>query len=76
MNIVNIDRWVDLDSAEARKMERYNKIREYIKIGLEVGLYRMDKEGYMWVTKEPGVPVHGELDGKLVGLRYSAKAAN
>lgn len=71
--MINIDRWIDLDSQEAKRIEQYNFIRKIINVGIESGQIRIDLNGYMWMKE---FPVHAELDDKLVGLRFAAKAIN
>lgn len=73
MSTVVVDRWIDLDSQEAKTIEKYTMIRKAINIGIEVGKIQVDKGGYMWMKDNP---CHAELGGKLVGLRFSAKAPN
>ena len=73
MNQVTIDRWIDLDGADFKRVEKHNFIRKIISIGLEGGVITVDKAGYMWQGDNP---VHAELDGQLVGLRFAAKAVN
>lgn len=73
MSTVNIERWIDLDSADFKRTEKPTFIRKVLNIGIEEGIITVDKAGYMW---KGSTPVHTELDGELVGLRYAAKAVN
>lgn len=73
MSEVNIERWIDMDSADFQRLERPIFLRKIITIGVEAGIYKLDKAGYMW---KDGKPVYAELDGGYVGLRFSAKAVN
>jgi len=73
MNTVNIDRWIDLDGLDFKQVERHTFIRKIVMVGIEGGVIVADKAGYLWQGENP---VHAELDGKFVGLRYSAKAVN
>jgi hypothetical protein len=69
----DLDRWVDLSSADFKRVEKHTLILKVLRIGIEAGLVSVDNAGYMW---KKGLPVYAELDGKLVGLRYSARAVN
>lgn len=70
---VSVDQWIDLDGVDFKRVEKHTFIRKIITVGIEGGMITVDKAGYMW----QGVnPVHAELDGKFVGLRFSAKAVN
>lgn len=73
MSDVNIDRWIDLDGPEFKKVEKPTFQRKIIQIGIEGGVIKVDNAGYMW---QNGKPVYTELDGRFVGLRFSAKALN
>lgn len=70
---VNIDRWIDINGPDFKRMERHTFILKIINIGIEGGIIQVDSAGYMW---QKGNPVYGELDGQFVGLRYAAKAIN
>ena len=70
---INIDRWIDMDSAEFQTIENHGWIRRFTLRSIELGAVTVDKAGYIWHNEHP---VHAELDGKFVGLRYSAKAVN
>jgi hypothetical protein len=71
--MVNVDSWIDMDSNDFKRLEKCNQIRKIINVGIEGGLIKIDFAGYMWVEDNP---VHAELDGKIVGIRYAAKATN
>lgn len=73
MSQVDIDQWIDMDSADFKRVGACSMVRKVVNIGIEAGIIRVDKAGYMWQGDNP---VHAELDGKFVGLRYSAKALN
>ena len=68
-----IVRWVDLDSPEFQKVEKPSFQRKIILGGVELGVYQVDKAGYLWCKDKP---VFIELGDEVVGLRYSAKAVN
>ncbi len=70
---INIDRWIDMDSKEFQTIESHGWIRRFTLRAIELGAVTVDKAGYIWAKEHP---VHAELDGKYVGLRYSAKAVN
>lgn len=70
---VNIDQWIDMDGADFKRIEKHTFVRKIVTVGIQGGVITVDKAGYMW---QGTIPVHAELDGKFVGLRYSAKAAN
>ena len=69
----NIERWVDLDSPEFKKVERPIFQRKLIVMGVDGGVYQVDRAGYLWCK---GKPVFIELNGEFVGIRYSARAVN
>ncbi len=75
-----VDRWIDLDSEEAKKtVQGYHDVKEFIHAGIKHGLVAPDKLGYLYTVKSGKVdynPVHVKIDGKVVGFRYLAKAAN
>lgn len=73
MNKVVVERWVDMDSAEFKKIEHHAWIRRFTLRAIELGAVTIDKAGYIWSND---TPVHAELDGELVGLRYSVSAVN
>jgi hypothetical protein len=70
---VIIDRWIDIDGPEFQKIETPNFIRKIIQVGINGGLIKIDSRGYMYQGTNP---IHAELDGKLVGIRFSSKANN
>ncbi len=75
-----VDRWIDLDSEEARKtVQGYHDLKEFIHASIKHGLVAPDKFGYLYTVKSSKVehnPVHVKIDGKIVGFRLLAKAAN
>jgi len=73
MSQVNINRWIDMDGPDFKRVEKHNFIRKIISVGIEGGVIKVDKAGYMWQGENP---VHAELDGQFVGLRFAAKALN
>lgn len=74
MSKVVIDRWIDLDSQEAQRIELYPITRKIVLAGLELGIIKSNSMGFLYMQNDN--PIHAELDGKLVGIRYSAKASN
>jgi len=73
MTPINIDHWIDMNSADFQRVERHTLIKRIVDVGIQSGMIKVDLAGYM---TQAGEPVHAELDGKFVGLRYSAKALN
>lgn len=73
MEQVNVERWIDLDSDEFKKIEHHAWIKRFTLRAIEVGAVTVDKAGYIWHDK---TPVHAELGDEKVGLRYAAKAVN
>lgn len=74
MSKVVIDRWVDLDSQEAKTIEMYALVRKIVLAGLKEGIIKSNSMGYLYMQGD--TPIHAELGDKLVGIRYSAKASN
>lgn len=74
--MITVSRWIDLDSAEAKKMEKYKFIKKAIAIGLKDGVIAPNNNGQLWVVRGKRNPVHIEIDGELIGLLYKAKAPN
>ena len=74
--MITVDRWIDIDIPEAQKIEKYNFTKKIITIGLEDGLIAPNNQGQLWIVRGNRNPVHVEIDGKLVGLLYKAKAPN
>ena len=73
--IPKVVRWIDIESADAKRIEYHSYVRQVIDAGLKYGIIKPDKQGNLYL--EDGVtPVHAELDGQIVGLRASSKAAN
>jgi len=70
---VHIERWIDLDSADFKRMENHSWIRQNTLQAVELGVITVDRAGYMWFNE---TPIHGQLDGQIVGLRLAAKAVN
>jgi hypothetical protein len=73
MEPVSIERWIDLDSADFKRLENHGYIRQQTLRAIELGVIVVDKAGYMWFKEQP---IHAELDGQTVGLRLAAKAVN
>lgn len=73
MSNVHIERWIDLDSADFKRMENHSWIRQKTLRAVELGVITVDRAGYMWFNE---TPIHGELDGQIVGLRLAVKAVN
>lgn len=68
-----VSKWIDLDSPEFQKVEKPIFMRKITLIGVEGGVYQVDKAGYLWCKSQP---VTIELEGETVGLRFAAKAVN
>jgi hypothetical protein len=73
VSTADLDSWIDMDGADFKRLENQYWIRKAIHVGLETGQVKVDNAGYLWKDSSP---VYAKLDGKLVGLRYSAKAVN
>jgi hypothetical protein len=71
MSNVVIERWIDIESDEFKNKDKFTY--RFTLRSIEVGAVVPDKAGYLWCN---GKPVWAELDGKIVGLRYAAKASN
>ena len=69
----DIKRWIDMDSSEFNQIETPSLVKKIVLSGIEYGFITVDKNGYMFQGENI---VHAELGTELVGLRYSAKAAN
>ncbi len=69
----NTSRWLDVDSPNFQKVWRPIFQRKIIDIGVEEGIIKADRAGYLW---KDGKPFYIEYDGELVQLRYAAKAVN
>lgn len=72
---VNIDRWIDLNGEEAKKIKQLTMVKKIVTVGLEAKLIVSDKDGYLRRAQN-GNPIYAELDGKFVGLRSAAHAMN
>lgn len=68
-----IERWVDIDSKEFSSIEHANILRQAFQDGIEEGHISVDTHGYLWKDK---MPVHTEINGEIVKIRISTKAAN
>lgn len=73
MSTIDLDRWIDMNSDEFKLIENHGWIRQKTLRAVELGVITVDRAGYMWFND---TPIHAELDGKLVGLRYAVKAVN
>jgi hypothetical protein len=69
-----IERWIDIDSPEFKQVEQAHAVRKLTLRSLELQIVVPDKNGYLYTVG--GLPLNAELNGKTIGLRYSAKAAN
>lgn len=70
---LQIEQWIDMDGEDFKRLEDSVLIRKIVNVRVETGIIKIDNAGYMW---EGTNPVHAELDGKFVGLRYAARALN
>ena len=70
---LQIDQWIDMDGEAFKRLEASVEIRKIVNVSVEKGIIKIDNAGYMW---QGTTPVHAELDGKFVGLRYAARAVN
>lgn len=66
-------RWIDLDGKEFSDIEHAHILRRALHDGIEEGHIRVDTHGYLWQGE---MPVHTEINGEVVKLRYSSKASN
>lgn len=77
---VNIDRWIDIDSEEAKlKDEDRALTKKMIRIGFEDGWMHTDNDGRIWgYDKGRNIyyPFHFEDGKKLLGYRMAKKAVN
>ncbi len=73
MEQVNIERWIDIDSADFKRLENHGWIRQRTMRAIELDVIVVDKAGYLWFR---GQPIYAELDGVNVGLRLATKAVN
>lgn len=73
MSTPTIEKWIDMNSPDFNRIDNHVLILKIINVGVESGIITVDNAGYMWKDNNP---IHAELDGGLVGLRYSAKAVN
>jgi len=81
---VKINRWIDLDSEDARMLDPDRGLtKKFLKIGMEGGLLFIAKNGEVWGKGRDGVyfPFHFELEqegrkSKLIGYRICKKASN
>lgn len=79
-SVINIDYWIDVDSAEAKEKDSDRKItKKFMMIGFEEGVLFTDSSGRIWgYNKEKNIyyPFHFEYENKLIGFKISKKAAN
>lgn len=77
---VKIDRWIDIDSEEAKRIDDNRAFtKKIIKIGFEGSYLFIDTHGRLWgKTKkcDQYSPLHIEHGNKLIGYRMSKNAAN
>ena len=66
-------RWIDLDGKEFESIEHSKILRAALHDGIEEGHIRVDTYGNLWQGE---MPVHTEINGEPIRLRYSIKAAN
>jgi hypothetical protein len=66
-------RWIDVDGKEFESIEHSKILREALHDGIEEGHIRVDTYGYLW---KGDMPVHTEVNGEVVKIRYSVRAAN
>lgn len=71
---VKIDRWIDLESEEAKRIDKYPQFTKDI---IRLNICETDDLGRLWGKGEGYYyPLHDEYQGKLVGWRLSKKAVN
>lgn len=71
--MIDITRWIDLESKEFLTIENAVTVKKMIKRGIELGAIVVDRNGFM---KSGDNTIHVEIGTELVGVRYSAKACN
>ena len=80
-NNINIDRWIDIHSEEAKRIDdNHSFTLKCLRLGMQEPVFmHVDSAGRIWGQgSEPGryYPFHLEHGKKLIGLRLSAKASN
>lgn len=79
-SVIPIDRWIELDGDECRKLDDNLKLtKQYIKVGLEAKVISYDSLGRIWLWSEKNkiyYPMHFEYKKLLIGYKVSKKAAN
>jgi hypothetical protein len=80
-SLIRIDRWIDVDSVECRKLDDNYKLTKRIIRDLyeqEPASLFTDSLGRFWDKGVNGIyfPYHFEYGKKLIGYRMSKKAAN
>ena len=79
-SVVPIDRWIDLNGEECRRMDdNLSLTKKYIKAGVEGKVISFDSLGRIWLYSEKNkiyYPMHFEYKKLLIGYKISAKAAN
>jgi hypothetical protein len=76
---VSIDRWVDLNSEEAKRLDpKHKETLHWFKVCQGPGGLMLDNLGRIFGKGAEGryYPYHINVDGKLIGFRISAKALN
>jgi len=77
--VITIDRWIDLDSEEWNKLPDPKGGKRFIERALACNALIADSNGRLFsnpMDGSKGIPLNDNLDGKVVGIRYPAKASN
>lgn len=74
--MIKIDRWLDIESEEFKKLDDASSIRQFMLRGLKCEAIKPDNNGNLYTNDNLRNPLHDKIDGELIGYKWSAKASN
>lgn len=74
-NKITVTRWVDLESEECKSLEYYSYIKKVVDSGLKFKIITSDSNGHLFMDGGD-TPIHADIKGELVGIKFSKTAAN
>lgn len=77
--MIQIERWVDIDSSDYNMLSDPKGGKRLIERGLACKALRADKDGRIYTNPldgSVGIPLNDTLNGQTIGFRYPSKAAN
>lgn len=76
--MISVARWIDIDGEEYKLLSAPAAGRRMIERAIACKAITADKEGKLFFRQTDGLlaPINDNLNGEVVGIRYSKLAAN